>query len=103
MSQPLNSTHLGSTALIPTCRYRVIMKSTSGAIKKHVQLTSSCQENYFANLSDTHSIAVDLTDEIWTSEHRAPLEETEQAAQLPTAFCDVMAEDSPSDTVTQKT
>jgi hypothetical protein len=97
MSQCQNSTQLGSIALMPTCRYCGITKSTSGAVKKHVQLTSSCPEHYVGSLSDTRSIAIDLTDKIRTSEHRSLLGETEQAAQLPTAFCDATAEDSPSE------
>jgi hypothetical protein len=82
---------------MPTCRYCGITKSNSSAIKKHIQLASSCRENYLADLSNTRSFAVDATSKISTSEYGAPLEETEQTTQLPTAFRGATPEDSLSD------
>jgi hypothetical protein len=50
---------------MPTCKYCSIIKPTSSAVKKHIQLTLTCRDRYLAELTATTSSAAN-------AEHCAP-------------------------------
>jgi hypothetical protein len=74
---------------MPTCKYCGVIKPTSSAVKKHIQLTLSCRSIYLDELSQTARTTADSEDSL-DGEISYGISMTEE-----TSMCSQLADDTP--------